>query len=234
MNKATHWLQDPSRNYQDGVTIYKEVYGMDKQYAFFANASNPQPGGLHFNLLTEKIKVAERRIANALPDTDEPLTPSPTIRVAPIKFEKGVRIVDNNLVDVTMLPPELQQKFFRNKDLMKELAGEHAAMKSASTDAIRAVHFENCKALEWEKDTNWKEIDSWWKLNDHKKNTTITNAIPEVNIEKRMETVRKAILRVKKELKDTTMDLKKVKSKKAKLEAWEKEMADLKTKKLPL
>ncbi len=236
MNKATQWLKIPDRKYQEGVLIYKEVFGMDKQYAFFANASDPKPGGLHFNLLIEKIRVAERRIGNSLSDPGEIVKQkNPEIKLKPIKAEKSPRFVDNHLVEVTQLPKNLQEKFFRNKQLIKELAGEHGAMKSAADDAQRAKHLEICKELEKEKDENWKAIDTWWEENGQKTGQNAgqkpVQSIEEPDIEKRIETVRKAILRVKKELKDKTLDLKKVMSKKEKLQAWEKEMADLKAKK---
>lgn len=234
MNQATQWLQNPDRKYQDGLLIYKEVFGMDKQYAFFANAPEAKPAGLHYNLLTEKIRVAERRIGNTLPDSAETVSlPNPDIRLKPIRAEKSPRFVDNHLVEVTLLPAELQEKFFRNKQIMKELAGEHGAMKAAADDAARSTHLEMCKVLEEEKDANWKSIDSWWEENGQKTvqpgEKKPEQNKEEPNAEKRMETVRKAILRVKKELKDTTMDLKKIKSKKEKLAAWEKEMSDLKS-----
>lgn len=232
MNKATQWLNNPDRKYQDGVLIYKEVFGMDKQYAFFANVSDPKPGGLHFNLLTEKIRVAERRIGNALPDPVETMKEvNPEIRVKPIKQDQSTRFVDNHLVEVTSLPAELQEKFFRNKQIMKELSGEHIEMKAAADDEARATHLEMCKELEQEKDANWKLIDDWWKENGQKAEKQDGQKAEETNADQRMETVRKAILRVKKELKDKTMDLKKVMSKKEKLAAWETELADLKAKK---
>jgi len=231
MNKATQWLKNPSRTYPEGVLIYKEAFGIDASYAFFNSAHDPKPGALHFNLLIEKIKVAERRLANSAEQDQEVLPANrPEINVKPIDMKKNPRIVDNPLVEVTALPAELQEKFFRNKEIVRELAGQHAAMKAAKNDAARAKHLNSCKELEKEKDSNWKAIDSWWNKNkDQVKSQPPKSEQPD--IEKRMETVRKSIARAKLELKDTTMDVKKRNARKSKIEAWEKEMKDLKKQK---
>jgi hypothetical protein len=237
MNKATQWLKDSGRDFSAGMAIYKEVFGMDKHYDFFSKAKNPQPGGLHFNILIEKVRVCERRIVNTTP---EPETKSeakaPDINIKPIKPVKGIRIVDNHTVEVSLLPKELQELFFRNKQIMKELAGSHGEMKSATDDAARAKSLELCKDLEQEKDNNWSAIDTWWNENKGELAGQLAGQKAdkdqlETNIEKRIETVRKAIARVKKELKDSTLDLKKVASRKKKLATWEKEYSDLKAKK---
>jgi len=236
MNKATQWLKDTGRDFAAGMAIYKEVFGMDKHYDFFSKAKNPQPGGLHFNILIEKVRVCERRIVTTTPEPEtKSMAKAPDINIKPIKPAKGIRIVDNHTVEVSLLPKELQELFFRNKQIMKELAGSHGEMKSTTDDSTRAKALELCKDLEQEKDKNWKAIDAWWEENGQKAGQKAGQQAgqkaDETNIEKRLETVRKAIARVKKELKDTTLDLKKIKSKKSKLAAWEKEYDDLKAKK---
>lgn len=237
MNKATQWLKDTGRDFAVGMVIYKEVFGMDKHYDFFSKAKKPQPGGLHFNILIEKVRVCERRIVNSTPEPEtKSAVKAPDINIKPIKPVKGIRVVDNHTVEVSLLPKELQELFFRNKQIMKELAGSHGEMKSATDDAARAKSLELCKDMEQEKDNNWTAIDTWWKENKGQLAGQLAgqNADKdqlETNIEKRLETVRKAIARVNKELKDSTLDIKKVKSKKAKLETWKKEYADLKAKK---
>ena len=232
MNKATLWLKNPSRDYREGVNIYKEVFGIDKSYEFFTKASDPKPGELHFNLLIEKIKVAERRMGNMPVVVKPDFYKKPEISVKPINPGKSPHFVDNHLVEVSKLPKELQEKFFRNKQIMKELAGAHGEMKSATTDETRAVNLELCKALEKEKDENWKAIDAWWENNGGQlAGQPAGQKETETNTDKRIETLRKAIARAKLELKDTTMDLKKRNKRKSKLDLWEKEMKDLKKQK---
>ena len=232
MNKASQWLKNPSREYKEGLSIYKQVFGIDKSYEFFTKASDPKPGELHFNLLIEKIKIAERRMGH-IPDVAKPdLIKKPEISIKPINPGKSPHFVDNHLVEVSNLPKELQELFFRNKQIMKELAGAHGEMKSAATDETRAVNLELCKALEKEKDQNWKVIDVWWDNNGQKAAAKDEPAKEkETNVDKRLETLRKAIARAKMELKDSTLDLKKVASRKKKLATWEKEYSDLKVKK---
>ena len=227
MNKATLWLADPERTYPDGLRLYTEVFGTDKQYDFFAGVSSPDKGSLHFNLLEEKI----RRAARMLPEeTELPSTEGKNpVRVKSTKpsFSNPdhIRVVDNPLVEVTALPEELQQKYFENKSLTLELAAEHASMKDASSDAQRAVHLENLKRIEKHRDENWQAIDSWWKAN---KPGADPKPVAETNESKRRETLRKAIHRAEQEIASGKLDEKKVLARNEKLAAWKKELEDLK------
>jgi hypothetical protein len=227
MNKATQWLADPERTYADGLRLYTEVFGTDKQYDFFAGVSSPDKGSLHFNLLEEKIRKAARMLPE---ETEMSATEvKKSIRVKNTKPSYSnpdhIRVVDNPLVEVTSLPEELQQKYFENKSLTLELAAEHASMKDASSDAQRAVHLENLKRIEKQRDENWQAIDSWWKANKPGVNP---KPAAETNESKRRETLRKAIHRAEQEIASGKLDEKKTLARNEKLAAWKKELEDLK------
>jgi hypothetical protein len=226
MNKATQWLADPQRKYADGLRMYAEVFGTDKQYDFFAGAPDPVIGSLHFNLLEEKIRKAARLLP-AEAETASTVTVSKKAESArPTRPNTDkVRIVDNPLVEVTALPEDLQQKYFENKSLTLELAAEHASLKQASTDEQRAAHLENARRLEKQRDENWQAIDSWWKQN---KTVQTPQPAADTNEAKRRETLRKAIHRAEQEIASGSLDERKVLARKEKLSAWKKELEDLK------
>jgi len=226
MNKAIQWLTDPDRKYSDGLRMYAEVFGTDKQYDFFAGATDPGIGSLHFNLLEEKI----RKAARLLPSAEESV-PEVKISKRPEKADTSrsnpdkIRIVDNPLVDVTALPEELQQLYFDNKKLTLDIATEHASMKQAATDQERAVHLANAKRIEKQRAENWQAIDLWWKQNKPEAGQKL---VTESVDSKRKETLRKAIHRAEQEIASGTLDDKKIKAREEKLAAWKKELEDLK------
>jgi hypothetical protein len=227
MNKATQWLADPQRKYADGLRMYAEVFGTDKQYDFFAGVSSPDKGSLHFNLLEEKIRRAARMLPEEteLPATD--IKKSVRVKSTKPSFSNPdhIRVVDNPLVEVTALPEELQQKYFENKSLTLELAAEHASLKDASSDQQRALHLENLKRIEKHRDENWQAIDSWWKAN---KPGADPKPATDTNESKRRETLRKAVHRAEQEIASGKLDEKKTLARNEKLAAWKKELEDLK------
>lgn len=227
MNKATQWLADPERTYADGLRLYTEVFGTDKQYDFFAGVSGPEKGSLHFNLLEEKIRKAARMLPVETEMAATEVKKSVRVKNTKPSFSNPdhIRVVDNPLVEVTALPEELQQKYFENKSLTLELAAEHASMKDASSDQQRAVHLENLKQLEKQRDENWLAIDSWWKAN---KPGADPKPPADTNESKRRETLRKAIHRAEQEIASGKLDEKKTLARNEKLAAWKKELEDLK------
>lgn len=226
MNKATEWLNDPDRSYADGLKIYKEHLGMDKNYAFFSEANDPQPGGLHFNLLTERLRVVQRKVeAQPKEETKADLSDAPNIKVIALKGKRGPHIVDNPFVDIKDLPEDLQKKFLENKELVKTISGAHAAIKSATTDEERAAQLAIATEAEELKDANWLAIDAWWKeFKDSKKPEA-----PEDNKALRQETIRKAISRAEKDIKDGNIKPAQVLSRETKIAAWKQELKDLKS-----
>lgn len=242
MNKAQQWLRDTRRTYADGVTIYKEIMGIDTSWKFFSQVSNAQPGTLHFNILMERMQKASRVAAvtqaNILPDiTTEEIKPAkapqkpavPAKETIRTRAEKSVRIADNPMVDIKQLPENLQESYRRIKEIPRELAQAHGEMKGAKTDAERAEKLQACKDLEAEKKALWGKIDEWWEKNkDGQKPEASGESSPDLsNIDKRLETLRKAINRAENELTSGKLDAKKKAARKMKLTAWKQEQKDL-------
>lgn len=219
------WLNDPERTFAEGLEIYKANNGMDKNYEFFHNATNPMPGGLHFNLLIDRLRVLSRKQTSQPDQTDKVIKAvGPAISVQRIKYPGKLKIVANDLVDVKELPENLQKLYFANKDLVKTISGAHAALKSAKTDDERSKQMTIALEAEEKKYANWRAIDTWWKENKEGKQPT---ALTE-NKAKRQETVRKAILRAKKEIKDGNLSPKQKKAREEKIATWNQELKDLK------
>lgn len=225
MNKATQWLADPHRVYADGLRLYAEVFGTDKQYDFFAGASNPEIGTLHFNLLEEKM----RRASRMLPADQE--TSAPEVQI-PVRAKSAkpsfsnpdhIHIVDNPLVEVTQLPEKFQKLFFDNKRITIELAAAHAELKTATSDDARKELLARAKSLEKTRSSNWKAIDQWWSENKG----PVPDQGKDEN-EKRRETLRKNIRRAEAEIASGKLDAPKTKSRNTKLAAWKQELSDLK------
>lgn len=225
MNKAGQWLADPQRVYADGLRLYAEVFGTDKQYDFFAGASNPEIGTLHFNLLEEKMRRAARMLP-AEQETSVPEVKTPVrAKSAKPSFSNPdqIHIVDNPLVEVTQLPEKLQKLFFDNKRMTIELAAAHAELKTATSDDARKELLARAKSLEKTRASNWKVIDQWWSENKG----TGTDAKLDENA-KRRETLLKNIRRAETEISSGKLDEAKIKSRKTKLATWKQELSDLK------
>jgi hypothetical protein len=177
MNDLLSWLADPNRGYPDGLALYQK-YTKNKDVDFFRAAGDPQPKSMHFRMLVQKLQNVTRILAEnptLIPKPDPYKVDSRT--VAPItnrplkvereqrQIQKPVRIVDNPLVEITALPAALQQKYLQNKELYKEIAGTHAAMKEAENDEQRKGFYSELQRLEAQHASNWQEIDAWWKEN---------------------------------------------------------------------
>lgn len=242
MNKAQAWLKDPRRDYAEGVAIYKEAMGNDKALQFFNQVSSAKPGTLHFNMLMERMQKVARvmvvKQADKLPDitTEEIKAPAKPVAGKPAKTmreiirekaDKSVRIVDNPFVDISQLPDNLKTNYLRIKEIPKKLAGAHGEMKAATTDTERAAKLQLCKDLEDEKKALWLTIDDWWKSNKAGKAPEQETPADLSNIDKRLETLRKAINRAENELKTGTLDAKKKTVRKEKIAVWKKEQKEL-------
>jgi hypothetical protein len=177
MNDLLSWLADPNRGYPDGLALYQK-YTKNKDLDFFRSAGEPQAKSMHFRMLVQKLQNVARILAE-----NPTLIPKPdpykvdSRKVAPItnrplkvereqrQVQKPVRIVDNPLVEITALPEALQQKYLQNKELYKEIAGTHAAMREAEDDEQRKGFYSELQRLEAQHASNWQEIDAWWKEN---------------------------------------------------------------------
>ena len=175
MNDLLNWLSNPSRGYTEGLGLYQK-YTNKKDLDFFRSAGEPEAKSLHFRMIVQRLQNAARILSEnpKLAPKPEPYkvdsrTAQPiTNRV--LKLEgpgrsKKLRVVDNPLVEITQLPEALQQKYLQNKDLYKEIAGAHAAMREAKSDDERKELYSELQRLEAQHASNWQEIDSWWLEN---------------------------------------------------------------------
>ncbi|HNX93057.1 MAG TPA: hypothetical protein PKI17_05985 [Syntrophomonas sp.] len=217
--------------------------GNDASCKFFSQVSNAKPGTLHFNMLLERMQKAARvatvKQAIVLPDiTIEEIKPAKNVPVRPIapskesvrqKTERSVRIADNPYVEISKLPEALQEDYKRIKAIPRELAQAHGEMKAAKTDAERADKLQVCKDMERERKELWSKIDEWWEKNKEVQptGTAIESTVDVSNIDKRLETIRKAINRAENELSSGNLDAKKKSARKIKLAAWKKEQKEL-------
>jgi uncharacterized protein YneF (UPF0154 family) len=245
MNKAQAWLKDPRRDYAEGIAIYKEAMGNDKALQFFNQVSNAKPGTLHFNMLMERMQKVSRvmvvKQADKMPDINteaikqmhqpviKPSTNNKQIKeVIRQRAEKSVRITDNPFVDISQLPDNLKENYLRIKAIPQELAGAHGEMKASTTNSERAIKLKLCKDLEAERKALWKTIDDWWTENKGNIKEQEPEATADLSaIDKRLETLRKAINRAENELKAGGLDAKKKAARKEKIAAWKQEQKEL-------
>lgn len=237
MNNIQHWLSDDKRNYQDGLVLYNQYKTSAKHDKFFNSVSNPDPGGIHFNLLTTQLQNISRKLkqnpslikGKAL----EVKKLSPTIKAERLGDQeaKRPRVVDNPLVDVKELPEHLQEKYFENKNLIKERSKAHAEMSNLpddkKNDADRKKLAGQVLNLDKKMADNWKAIDTWWKQRQEgekapaKQKDAVKEALEK---KKRVGLLKNYINREQKKIeKDPTRE----KEGKKKIASWEKELEKL-------
>ena len=244
------WINDPNRSYKTGLEIYHKVKRDKQKDAFFNSVSNAAPGSLHHNLLLKAIKNAHRIIlANGiqLPADKKPPLPTKPITTIPLSLVKPThegadkaRFVHNELIDVKSLPPHMQNKYIRNQQITREMAGLHQKLKEPSTDSQRQATAESIQQLFIERRNNWKDLDAYvqgpsgassedapspsagmreQKDPDLAKRALVAN--------QRVKTVKINIARVEKELQKKDLSAAKVKARKSRLAAWKKELLEL-------
>ncbi len=173
MNNIQEWLSDNNRSYQAGIALYNQYKTSNKHDKFFSSVSNPEPGGIHFNLLITQLQNISRKLkqnpslVKGKSLEVKKLDPSIKAPKASQHEAKRPRVVDNPLVDVKELPEDLQEKYFENKNLVKERSRVHAEMSNLPEDkkynqerkekAAEVLKLDNAIA------GNWKAIDTWWK-----------------------------------------------------------------------
>jgi len=240
MRSVHEWLRDSKKSYAEGVAILKEARPKDS--AFFEKVSNAATDSYHFRMLISKLQnVARIQLQNPVKketaikstvkvvDIKKATTNKATTNKTPTKGKNdSVRITSNPTVDFKLLPEDLQEKYLRNKDIVKEMAQNQVEMKAADTDEKRKSFMDKLTALETEKKENWKDIDEWWAGNKpEEKVLTDEEKIAQKVLEKsrRIETLKINISRGKKEL-DKLQPEKRAK-KEEKIASWEKELSDL-------
>lgn len=258
MDTAKQWINNPGRRYRDGLAIYHKIKRNKEKDAFFNGVSDAPAGSLHFNLLIQEVKNAYRiMLSTGQQFEDKPKAPAPgkPIITAPLKLNKkpavlgeqpsgsdADRFVHNNLVEVTSLPEDLQQKYFRNQQITRELSGLHQQLKASKTDQDRALVANQIDVLFHERQTNWTQIDQFAGVDASVETTTKESTIedgfhgPEgqnelakqmLESKKRLDTVKINISRVEKELQSKQLTPAKTRSRKSRLKAWKEELSEL-------
>ena len=60
--KIKKWIDDPNKNYLEGVEIFKQHKINDKYDAFFMQVTNPPVSDMHYKLLTKKVAQIYRKL----------------------------------------------------------------------------------------------------------------------------------------------------------------------------
>jgi chromosome segregation ATPase len=180
LKKISDWLKNPDRNFADGVAIWNDYKKTDKNCAAFDkffSATNPAKNSTQFTMLVRKVADIHRKLS-----ANPSLIKQPPVTVAQLqpktmqeKFAKRLqelkserpRIVDNPIVDVKELPENLQQLYFKNKELVKKRAGYHMKAKSfdegAEFNEQRKKYDDLVVEIDDEIAENWRQIDNWHK-----------------------------------------------------------------------
>lgn len=258
MDIVKQWINNPQRKYRDGLAIYHKIKRNKEKDAFFNAVSDAPAGSLHFNLLIQEVKNAYRVLLSKgeqFEDKPKPPAPGKPITTAPLKLDKKLAVLDqkpssssaarfvhNSLVEVTSLPEDLQQKFFRNQEITRELSGLHQQLKASKTDQDRALVASQIDVLFHERQTNWTQIDQFAGVDASLESTTKESTIedglhgPEgqnelakqmLESKKRLDTVKINISRVEKELQSKELTPAKIRSRKSRLKAWKEELSEL-------
>lgn len=254
MDTIIKWINNPERKYTDGLAIYHKIKRSKDKDAFFNSQSNPAPGSLHFNLLMQEIKNAHRVLlakGHQFEEKPKPPAVGKPITTAPLKLAKKIpdvakpesghtKYVFNELVDVKSLPDNLQQKYFQNQQITRDLAGLHQQLKSATSDKDRIVIAGNIEQLFSERIANWTDIDAFAGVDITSAKPTTQDVQKEVgehspqvlaqkllDSKKRLDTVKINISRVEKEIASGKLTPSKISSREARLKVWLQEKLDL-------
>jgi len=159
MNEITQWLAAADKKYPEGLNILKRISPKNTKLSFLASFGSAAIGSLHFNILVQEVKNAFRiHLANGTLDRVQ--SPPKPIVAKPLDATRR-KFVFNDIVDVKALPAELQKLYFRNQEITRLLAGLHQELKTALSNAARKELAEKISALNQERITNWKQLDSF-------------------------------------------------------------------------
>ncbi len=159
MDKISQWLSSGDQNYSTGLDLLALLSANNPKLKFLQSAQNAAKGSLYHNMLWGEIKNAYRIHQNNN-TLDELFVTPKTVTVKPLALKRD-KYVYNEIVDVKHLPPELQELFFRNQELTRELAGLHLELKAADTDKKRKTIAEKIGTLNLERISNWKQLDEF-------------------------------------------------------------------------
>lgn len=190
MNELKNWLNNPNRDYQTGVELYRQHKGADQFYSFFTKAKNPSPKDTEFSMLIQRlqrvnqvIKRNPQKSKSAKHQSKAPKTKDIKVeqikRKAPAHIE-GLRNNNKYVNKILALNwSDLDQRdrdvFFDNKDFFQEKKNRfletsrieksiktiHAQMKNTEDKAERKEKVTELKRLENRKNEFWDLIDDW-------------------------------------------------------------------------
>lgn len=232
MEELKNWLSDKAADYQLGVTIYNQHKRNHKFDAFFSQVRTSKPGDVHFEMLREQL-LRINRLMQAYPDVaskaNQPIRVEHQ-RAKPIALDKipakkqaqkdHIHITDNPFVDISLLPPDLQKLYTRNKDTYKTMVELYSKMKQATDDDSRKQLLEELTELQSERKANWQAIDSYVEA---RKLTDPAVKLKQIKAQQRAELLGRYIRRTTREL-ETVKTAQKKLEKQAKIDQWQSEL----------
>lgn len=246
LQEISTWLANPAKDYKTGLSIYNQYKTNNKFDDYFNNAEDPKLHSMHFKLLVQRIKDIYRKIqANPATVKQQPQTLGvKQIDTEELKKKSGqhtspnasnrARIVENPLINPKDLPEDLQNLYFENKKLTKELSVLHNEMADLDpdpkNDETRKQLAEEICSMDDTRSVNWSKIDTWWKdkkLTGEKQKKEFDAKKEILQISRRVETLKINISREEKRLKNNPEMKKKLKPK---IDNWKKELKGLEAK----
>lgn len=229
MDDLKHFVLNNDRSYPEGVKLYEKYVGRDKFLKFFQQVANADAKSAHYKLLLQRLQNRLRIISQN--QEVEPAITAASAPQTPINIRRIVLPSTTPVSEIKLneekLPDDIKALYNENKRLHIDIAGAHAAMKSAKTDADRQFHLS--KAITWQeqKDTNWKIIDDFLKT----QKGDIIQVQDNDLLEKRIQTLNKYIRRTTDDLKEKKHTPEKAEEKREKIKVWKQELKELKARK---
>ncbi|MBE0663757.1 MAG: hypothetical protein IH597_14980 [Bacteroidales bacterium] len=136
-----------------------------------------------------------------------------------------------NLKNVDDLPENIKNAYFENKRLITELAGARQRMAACKTNEDRKPIAQEIAAINRQKEQNWKDINDFvnGKTADESDKTAVTldPAKEALKLNRRISTVKINISRAQKEIDSGKLKGKKLETRLASLQSWEKELVEM-------
>ena len=190
---------------------------------------------------------AERKASNAehqTPNTQPPITVkklspekkqakiAPAITINESTDSEKTKFVDiPKLKNVDDLPENIKNAYFENKRLITEIAGARQRLAACKSNEDRKPIAQEIAALNSRKEQNWKDINAFTqgKTSEEPESPSVTldPAKEALKINRRISTVKINISRAQKEIDKGKLKGKKLETRLASLESWEKELVEL-------
>lgn len=239
------WLDNPT-DYSQGLKLYHRNK-INNDFDNFFKVDDPKPDSMQFKILIKKLHDIVRKLGNNPEEKEvnevEPVKPIKTAKENETKpAEKSAfrpRITDNPIVNVELLPKELQTKYFDNKKICAEMQALQSKLKTAASDQERKEIMKKLTELDTQNAEIWEEIDKWWKENGETAKDEAATDIQDNDTEKqdenpaaraleinnRIKTVKINITRAVNQLPKTKPHL--IKKKEDRIKQWKAELNDL-------